>query len=221
MPQTVQTHRKRRDPGRESRGDRTTTLHGGAWGSSSQDFLRLATTIFHLSARYAEETDGNCSLCTLAGIPMLFSAMRCLLIELNAGLYGTASNQDVLKELQGRNFDSVVVVRSYRLPSVLRKRLHLLTQVRHEIIHPAHRPGRDRNNTPAYLKTLRRQSLLQSTERASDYIWIEQLKSHRLFRWGFETMALTARAVLAHHTISDLALEGLTVSWSRFRGNAT
>ena len=103
------------------------------------------------------------------------------------------------------------------MPTLIRKRLHLLTQVRHELIHPAHMPCGERNNTPAYLTTLRKQALLQSTRKALDYTWIEQLKSHKLFRWAFETMALTVEALLKYHAVMDFAAHGLRESWFGFR----
>lgn len=59
--------------------------HSGAWGTSSQDFIHLANLLFEKSAAYAKHVDGNCSIYTWAGIPMLFSALRCLLVELNEG----------------------------------------------------------------------------------------------------------------------------------------
>ncbi len=143
--------------------------------------------------------------------------MRCLLIELNAGLYSATINKAALEQLQGRAIDTVSIVRLYRMPTMIRRRLHLLTQVRHELIHPAHRPGGERSNTPAYLTTLRKQRLLQSTGKLSDYIWIEQLQSHKLFRWAFETMALTVEVLVNSHTVTGFAAAALRESWFSFR----
>ena len=62
--------------------------HSGSWGTSSQDFIYLAKLLYGHSAEYAKRcSDGNCSAYTPAGIPILFSALRCLLIELNADIF--------------------------------------------------------------------------------------------------------------------------------------
>jgi hypothetical protein len=148
---------------------------------------------------------------------VLFSALRCLLIELNSGMYSGVNNDVVLEELAGSGIDSLTLVRHYPVAGPVRKRLHVLTQLRHEILHPAHRPSGERTNTPAYLRALRSQRLLQSTAKAADYIWLAQLQSHKLFRWAFETMALTVDILLGHHKIGGFVADALRESWWRFR----
>ncbi|MBI3045225.1 MAG: hypothetical protein HYY78_20620 [Betaproteobacteria bacterium] len=204
-------------PGRESRRSRVRDDHGGVWGSSSQDFLHLVDLLFEKSVEYAKRTDGNCSIYALAGVPLLFSALRCLLIELNAGMH-TASppRQQVLTDLASSPNDIKVILSHYSVPTDLQRRLELLVEVRHEIVHPAHRPGSDKHNTPAYLAPLRSAGLLQSTGSDSDYIWIGQLQSHKLFRWAFETVKLTVEILLTAHGVRGFMGDGLRASYSKY-----
>ncbi len=203
--------------GRESRRLRAKGGHGGAWGSSSQDFARLANLLYAESARYARAVDGNCSIYALAGIPTLLSALRCLLIELNAGMFNASlPRQAVLDELANTANDVQVVLRHYRIPDELQQRLRLLLEVRHEIVHPAHQPGPEPDNTPAYLGVLRESGLLQSTGESPDYVWLAQLQSHRLFRWAFEVVREVVAVLLREHQLAGLAAAGLTASYSEY-----
>src|SRR5574341_74851 len=203
------------DEGRTSRESRVRETRGGVWGSSSQDFVHLAEVLYRLSAEYARRLDGNCSVYALAGIPMLLSALRCLLIELNSDLWLTGrANQALLADLATSSSDIRVILTHYTILPELRERLELLVQVRHEILHPAHRPSGDTGNTPAYLQPLREASLLQSTGEKADYIWLEQLKSHRLFRWAFQTVRETVAILVEAHQLPVFAAAGLIASYS-------
>ena len=75
------------------------------------------------------------------------------MIELNSGVYGVMANEAVLEALADADMETLVVVHHYGVPSSLRKRLHILTQVRHEIIHPALGPA---VNEPTPRRTSRR-----------------------------------------------------------------
>ena len=203
------------DKGRKSRESRVREDLSGSWGTSSQDFVYLAMLLYGHSAEYAKRFDGNCSAYTPAGIPILLSALRCLLIELNADIYHTGrANQDVLEGLAKSDNDIEVIFKHYSIPTKLRDRLKLLVQVRHEILHPAHRPSGDVGNTPAYLKPLRRAQLLQSTGVKSDYIWLDQLRSHRLFSWGFKTVKQTVAILLEKHQLPRSEAVKLIASYS-------
>jgi len=204
--------------GRKSRRSRVTENAGGAWGSSSQDFLLLAKLLFRASADYAKNIDGNCSIYALAGIPVLFSTLRCLLLELNAGMYGTpVSAPNVLDNLATSN-DVTFLSKYYSLPPALKHKLSLLWEIRNEIVHPAHRPGRDRHNTPAHLASLRQHALLQSTGVDNDYIWISQLQSHKLFAWAFQTLRETVEVLLRHHNVPSFVANNLQASYSLGHG---
>lgn len=204
--------------GREGRKSRVTEDNAGVWGSSSQDFVRLANLLYEESDRYAKKAGGNCSIYTLAGIPMLFSALRCLLIELNAGMLNPATRSDaVLAKLANYPNDVKVIVKCYTLPIDLREKLQILLEVRNEITHSAHRPGSEQNNTPSYLSLLREQGLLQSMGADADYIWLSQLQSHKLFRWAFDTVRETVDVLLRTHKVSSYMADGLLESYSRYK----
>lgn len=205
------------DEGRQSRRSRLVESKSGTWGSSSQDFVRLANLLYASSVRYSRHADGNCSIYTLCGIPVLFSALRCLLIELNDGMYGGAMNRaNILRELAKPGNDITVILKHYPIPPELRHRLQLLLQIRHELTHPSHRPTGERSNTPVYLQPLRDERLLQSTEQESDHIWLAQLQSHKLFTWAFETMRDTVDILIREHAITGLASDGLRASYSEY-----
>lgn len=204
------------DPGRESRTGRVRASQGGSWASSSQDFARLAGLLYKLSSDYAAAHDGNVSIYALAGFPPLFSALRCLLIELNGGMYGELPRQAVLEALARAPNDVTVILAHYSVPEGLKNQLSLLLQVRNEIVHPAHLPGGDESNTPAYLEPLRAAGLLQSTGAAADYTWIAQLQSHRLFRWAFVTIRQTVKLLLMSHSLSELSANGLAYSYTAY-----
>ena len=203
-------------PGRKSREERLTIGHSGVWGSSSQDFIRLAYLLFEKSAEYAKSIDGNCSIYSLAGIPILFSALRCLLIEANAGIYCSEYNQGILDKLAKSPNDISIFIEIYEPIQKLREDIEILYEIRNEIIHPSHKPVGSPNNTPDYLNSLRERRLLQSTNKEDcDYIWLSQLQSHRLFFWAFETIESAARHILSSHNNQDL--ESIMVSYARYR----
>lgn len=206
--------------GRKSRKSRLVENNSGAWGSSSQDFVRLANLLFAHSLAYAKQADGNCSIYAFSGIPTLFSALRCLLIEVNASMYSacTDSPQRVeMVKIEKTNNDIQLILDHYPVSENLREKLKLLVQVRHEIIHPAHRPSREKNNTPSYLSQLRQEDLLQSSGNESDYIWLSQLQSHKLFRWAFQVVEETVQVILSTHRIEENTSDGLLASYSKYR----
>ena len=203
--------------GWESRKSRVQGDNSGAWASFSQDFIHLADILFSQSLGYARNRDGNCSIYTLAGIPVLFSAMRCLLIELNDGMYsGLVPRTSVLADLANSSNDIVVLTKHYRLSDELRKQLELLGEVRNEIVHPAHRPGIEKDGTPIHLHPLREAGILQSTGSGTDYLWLDQLQSHKLFRWAFETIANTVDVLLVAHNVPQFVADGLRESYTHF-----
>jgi len=205
--------------GRNDRQGRLTENRPGSWGTSSQDFLHLAIDLFERSDEYAARFDGNISPYTLAGIPMLFSAFRCLLIELNAGIGLSGKKQEILKTLAGSPNDIAVFVNSYQPTDDLRHDLELLYEVRNEIIHPSHLPAGTPLNTPNYLSALRERGLLQSADRPdSDYIWLSQLQSHRLFHWSFKVIEAAAIAVLKD--APSWMADGYRESYGRYKGIA-
>ncbi len=202
--------------GRESRKQRITKKHNGGWGSSSQDFARLAFMLFEQSACYAKKVDGNCSIYTLSGIPMLFSALRCLLVELNMGMHSQKQIVSSGNIATSAN-DVYLIVNNYKLPKDLKEELRYLAEIRNEIIHPSHMPTGTDDNTPLYLNIVKEKGLLQSTGGSSDYTWISQLQSHKLFQWAFEIIASTTDLLLKQHEVSKYIHDGISESYGRFR----
>jgi hypothetical protein len=86
------------------------------------------------------------------------------------------------------------------------------------MIHPAHRPTGTQDQTPDYLRPLKQMGLLQTSgDPNSDYPWMAQLQSHRLFVWAFSVIEQTATALLhAHYEDKNMAREH-AASYSRFR----
>ncbi len=85
--------------GRKDRTARLTETRAGWWASCSQDYLRLAVDLYGLSSAYAKKFDGNVSLYPIAGIPLLISTVRALLIEANSGIYGIGEDAKSMARL--------------------------------------------------------------------------------------------------------------------------
>ena len=191
---------------RKDRKERLTEAKSGAWASSSQDYLRLANDLFKQSCAYAERFDNNVSPYPIAGIPLLISTLRALLIEANSGMYGLDRDFGAMGRLANDQNEIGLISEKYiSINSESAQALALLYEVRNEIVHPAHTPAGTQHNTPSNMLPLREHGLLQSSGKPdSDYTWISQLQSHRLFRWSFVTVERVAEAVLTrHHSMKD------------------
>jgi hypothetical protein len=191
---------------RKDRKERLTDSKSGAWASSSQDYLRLANDLFEQSYAYARRFDGNISPYPIAGIPLLVSTLRALLIEANSGMFGLGRDFGAITRLANDQNEIGLVSEKYvDIGSNAATELSLLYEVRNEIVHPAHMPAGTKHNTPLNMLPLRERGLLQSLGKLdSDYTWISQLQSHRLFRWSFVTVERVAKAVLErHHAMKD------------------
>jgi hypothetical protein len=200
-------------PGRTSREARLLENLSGTWGSSSQDFAHLARLLYRHSYEYARSYDGNVSPYVFAGIPMLLAAVRCLLIELSSGLFGSTRDQTRLQALATSANDIEYAISRYPIPKALAADMRLLVQIRHELLHPSHRPSGTPHNTPSYLDDLRQRTLLQSTGKIPDYVWIDQLKSHRLFRWACVTVETLVGILLTSHAVPRETADGIRESY--------
>jgi hypothetical protein len=150
--------------GRTDRNGRLLENRSGTWGSSSADFMRIVRLLFAQSKTHAAQIDGNCSPYTMAGIPMLLSSLRCLVVE-----YASYPPTDsaMLGALTEAN-DFAKILERNCVDEPLRSEALLLQELRNEIIHPAHRPCGTQDNWADYLRTLKKNSLLQSTGREFD-----------------------------------------------------
>jgi len=207
-----------KNSGRENRKARLTNPSSGVWASSSQDYLRLATMLYEHSATYARSVDGNCSPYPLVGLPLLCSILRAVLIEANNGMYGVGRDKDALKKIAGTANEIPLLTKKYRLSEKQNSRLLLLYEVRNEIVHPSHMPAGTPHGTPNNMIGLRKLGLLQSKgAEDSDYVWLSQLESHRLFRWAFETIEDTAAIILKEHYPDEESLTLHMQSYTRYR----
>jgi hypothetical protein len=192
--------------GRTDRKARLTEARAGWCATASQDYLSLAVNLYSLSSAYAKKRDGNASIYPLAGIPLLVSTIRALLIEANSGMCGNRSDPKSMARLAKDPNEIGLISEKYQSgnPNVAID-IALLYEVRNEIVHPAHTPSGTTHNTPTNMLPLRDRRLLRSAGKDDgDYGWIAQLQSHRLFRWAFFTVERVAEAVLStHYSMQD------------------
>lgn len=190
--------------GRDSRKDRLTSSHAGVWFTSSQDYVVIATKLFAQSAVEAAVHRGNASAYVFSGLPMLFSALRALLIECNDDVYGVQKDRAALTRLANEQNELGLLRDNYHLSINLLEKLSLLYEIRNEIIHPAHRPSGAADSTPDYIRPLKALGALNTTnDPNSDYPWMFQLQSHRLFRLAFSVIEEVVSAILKTHGASD------------------
>jgi UDP-N-acetyl-D-mannosaminuronic acid transferase (WecB/TagA/CpsF family) len=164
----------------------------------------LATELYALSATDASRNKKQASSFVLAGIPLLFSSLRALLIECNARMYGFEMSAAVLTRLAKEQNELSLLREHYTLNATLAEELARLYEVRNEAIHPAHRPSGTLDYTPEYLRPLKALGVLVSTgDPRSDFTWMHQLQSHALFRFSFSRVEQVVEAILAYHEAQD------------------
>lgn len=196
--------------GRKDRDERIVNPKNGSWGSSSQDLVRLSVILFKHSKDYAEQFNQNVSIYTLAGIPVLFSALRALLIEANAGMYGDLGVTNNIEQLN-KCSEIKFLSNNYSIDSGLQQELKLAYEVRNEIAHPTHLPTGTKSGTPEYLSVLRERELLE------EGIWLSQMTSHKLYLWVAEILEKVAGIVLSHHYRDEDQMHSHLRSWSKYR----
>lgn len=182
--------------GRQSRNDRLTKPQSGAWASSSVDFVVLVRHLRKHSSEFAAANGGNCSPYALCAIPMLLSALRCLMIECEAQARPGQSSLEAFT----RPNDLMAMLECYGVPASLLDEAKWLNEVRNEILHPAHLPSGTEDNWPAYLRGLKATGVLQSTGNpGADFDLIAQLSSHRLLAWSCRVARDLAEIVIRFH----------------------
>lgn len=144
---------------------------------------------------------------------MLFSALRCLLIELNTGLLCN-SVQVPASQLANSPNDIETILKYYDIDDCLAEDLRSLVEIRHEVIHPSHRPTGTPDKMPVHFGRLRELKLLQVCEPDGYYNWPSQLQSHRLFEWAFATIKHTVVVLLKAHNVDDERADGIAISYS-------
>lgn len=170
--------------GRKERFERLTQPKTGAWGTSSQDLLRLAGRLFRMSAEEARSSrDQNHSDFVYAGLPMLLAAVQSFIIEYE----GMLNLQPLSNELSAPSGLAVLLESRYGVTGDLLEEIRELIEIRNEIIHPVPLPPGTPDNWPDYLRRVKQRGLLLTTgDPKADYIMFDQISSHRLFEWAVE-----------------------------------
>lgn len=195
--------------GTKDRKDRIINPKSGVSGSSSQDLVKINYVLIVQSKEYAEKYDGNISIYAIAGIPIMFSALRALLLEANSGVFGI-SKKDRLEDLADGMSEVKFIGKHYLVDATTMEDLNLAYEVRNEIAHPSHLPAGTNSGTPAYLSTLSDRGLLQNG------IWLSQLQSHKLYIWVCEIFAKIVPLIIeAHHSNPSFKAMHLE-SWKRY-----
>lgn len=207
-------------PGKKSRNERLTNSLPGAWGAYSQSYMRLALTLLEASYQHAlGNKDQNVSPYPLTGIPLLFSALRALLIECNSGLYDMTLKEDkaIMERLSKDPNELKILYESYKVDGNLYEELSMMYEIRNELVHPALRPSGTQDMTPDYLRPLKELGVLQSTgDPSGDYPWMNQLESHRLFVYCFELLEKISHKVLPKHHTDPNDLFGHLLTYKAF-----
>ena len=163
--------------GRKNREDRLKFEKSGTWVSSSTDFFILLKRLYC----HSESVGDNFSPYVLCAVPMLFSYLRCLMIEYEAF---SPPNRRYLEVLSKPN-DFLKMLNHYNVTGNLLQEAILLNEIRNEIVHPVHLPTGTPDNWPEYLQEIKRMGLLQSTGKVEgDYPFFSQMSSHKLFSWA-------------------------------------
>jgi hypothetical protein len=192
--------------GKKDRDERLLVRKSGAFASSSVDFVVLVRLLYSASREHAKGIGGNCSPYALCAIPMLLTALRCLMVEYESA---RPTNEATLEKLTKPN-DFLAMLEYYRAPNELMGEARLLCEIRNEIIHPAHLPAGTSDNWPDYLRELKNRGLLQTTGNISaDYVFFSQMKSHRLFSWASRVTRDIAKCILESDPAKDWMCEHL------------
>lgn len=78
--------------------------------------------------------------------------------------------------------------------------LKALTELRNEIIHPAHLATGTPDNWPPELQTIKLRGVLQSSKGPGDYLILGQMKSLRLLDWAKDVVGQLKTLVLQYHS---------------------
>ena len=180
--------------GRMDRSGRITKRNSGAWTTASQDLLRVAAKIFHLSKTEASHaTDKNTSQFIYAGLPLLPAAVWSFSIEYEGiqCLHPTLPG-----ELAGPSLAALMETR-YQVCGDLREDCRDLMEIRNEIVHPVPLPTGTPDNWPDYLRRVKSKGLLSTTGKPnSDYVMLGQIASHKLFKWAIDVTEGLYKAII-------------------------
>jgi hypothetical protein len=175
--------------GRADRFGRITQRKSGAWGTSSQDLLFVASRLFRLSRDESPRF-------VYAGIPLLLAAAHSFAIEYE----GIMNLGPVPPELFLNSFVKIMEAR-YGVSGGLLQDLKDLVEIRNEIIHPVPLPVGTPDNWPDYLRRIKKKGLLTTTgDPNADYILLAQISSHKLFAWAVEVTKGLYAAIISSNS---------------------
>ncbi len=144
----------------------------------------LARELYQLSRSNASSSvSGNASWVVYAGIPLLMSALQSFVIEYECMFQGDRACLEPLTRGGLTGLVELLQTR-YGVQGKLLEEARGLIQVRNEMVHPVPLPTGTDDDCPPHLRHLKQAGLLESTGEATDYSFMAQLASHRLFVWS-------------------------------------
>lgn len=165
--------------GKKDRDARLREWRAGPWGTHHSILVEVIGELYQSS-----RSGGPISASfTYAGIPLLVSALQSFVIEYECLL---SFDRSCLEPLTRGGLGGLreLLEKRYRVHGKLLEEAGLLIEVRNEMVHPVPLPEGSPDNCPEYLRPLKEAGLLKSTGEESDYVFEEQLASHKLFAWS-------------------------------------
>lgn len=169
--------------GKRDRAARLRTNFSGGWGSDHVHMITVVGKLYALSKSEARSGGGNTSWVPYAGIPLLVSALQSFVIEYECtGSFNRAQLEPLTRSGQSGLLEMLET--RYGAKGELLGEAKSLMEIRNEMTHPVPLPAGTADNCPEYLRQLKTAGLLESTGEATDYRFMAQLASHRLFAWS-------------------------------------
>ncbi|HXX22268.1 MAG TPA: hypothetical protein VEO19_03865 [Terriglobia bacterium] len=180
--------------GKQDRDGRLREWRAGPWSTHHSMLVEVIRDLYQSSRSGA----AGSSWVAYAGIPLLVSALQSFVIEYECLL---SSDRTCLEPLTRGGLAGLreMLETRYRVRGKLLEEAGLLIEVRNEMVHPVPLPTGSSDNCPEYLRPLKEAGLLSSTGRVPDYVFPEQLASHKLFAWSCRV----TRDLFAHVAASD------------------
>lgn len=159
-----------------------------------------------LNRSHQNKKDGKLIFETIYGIPLIFSCMRSMCIEIENTKVRFKKPQyssellDFFKSGDNKN-DIKKIAKFYNLGETIKQDLHYAIEIRNEIIHPSPYPE-DGHNLPPYLDYFLPKKILWSPPLenfAHDLFWYFQ--THELFEWMVQLFIQVSKSV--YDTVPD------------------
>ena len=180
--------------GKKDRDARLRQTLAGPWGTHHSMLVEVVRDLYQTSRSGGR----TAHFYTYAGIPLLVSALQSFVIEYESLLSFDRSCLDPLMR-GGLGGLRKMLENRYLVQGRLLAEAGLLIEVRNEMVHPIPLPKGSPDNCPEYMRPLKEAGLLTSTGEETDYIFEEQMASHKLFAWGCRV----TRDLFQHVAASD------------------